>query len=91
MTRRKDIEDILSKNRISLQEIANMFRVELKEILEDIEHIKKSIRPKKLVMFPAQCRNCGFIFKERTKIKTPSKCPRCKHERIQASLFTIKN
>jgi len=88
MTRRKDIEDILSQNRISLQEIANIFGVELKEILEDVEHIKKS---RKLVMFPAQCKKCGFVFRERSKIKTPSKCPRCKHERIQASLFTIKN
>lgn len=91
MTRRIEIEDILSKNNISLQDIANIYRVELKEILEDVDHIKKSIKPKKLVMTPAQCRNCGFIFKERSKIKTPSKCPRCRHERIKACLFTIKD
>ena len=90
MTRRSEITDILSQNKISLQEIANIYRVELKEILEDIKHIKRSIEPAELVMIPAQCKGCGFVFKERSKIKTPSKCPRCRHERIKAPLFTIK-
>lgn len=91
MTRRKDIEEILSQNKISLQEIANIFRTDMKEILEDFQHIVKSVQPEReVVMEPAQCRDCGFIFKERSKIKTPSKCPRCRNERITPPLFTIR-
>jgi len=60
------------------------------EILEDLKHIKYSIKPKKLKMKPAQCKKCAFIFKERSRVKKPSKCPSCKGEWIIAPLFKIE-
>lgn len=90
MARREEIIGLLSKEPHSAQQLANYYKVELPEILEDLEHIKFSIRPRKLEMIPAQCKSCGFLFKERSRIKKPSKCPRCKNERIMAPLFTIK-
>ena len=90
MTRREEIIEILGKEEKSAQELANQFRVELFEILEDLKHIKYSIRPGNLLMKPAQCKKCGFKFEERSRVKKPSKCPRCKDERIIASLFSIK-
>ncbi len=90
MTRREQIIQILTKEEKSAQQLANDFHVELFEILEDLKHIKYSIKPKKLVMKPAQCRKCRFKFKERSKVKTPSKCPRCRSEWITASLFRVE-
>ncbi|NCN64672.1 MAG: transcriptional regulator [Candidatus Altiarchaeum hamiconexum] len=61
-----------------------------KVIADDIKHIKKSISHRgKLMIKPAECINCGFVFKEREKIKSPSKCPECKSERIMECLFMI--
>lgn len=90
MTRRQEIIDWLSKTPTSLQNIANFYKTDLKDILEDVEHIRESIKPKKLKMVPPYCKKCGFVFKERNRIKTPSKCPKCKSEWIEAPLFRIE-
>ena len=89
MTRREEIEKLLEKQPWSAQKLANYFRVEMKEILEDLEHVRKSVKPRKLVIEPAYCPECGFVFKERTKIKKPSKCPKCRNENIEEPLFKI--
>ena len=90
MTRREEIIKILSKEKKSAQELANYFQTDLSEILEDLKHIRKSIKPKKLKINPAMCKKCGFVFKERSKVSKPSKCPRCKAEWIMAPLFRIE-
>lgn len=89
MTRREEIIQILSKEKRSAQDLANHYKVELKEIIEDLEHIKKTVKDR-LKISPAQCKMYGFAFRERSRIKRPSKCPRCKHERIEAALFKIE-
>ena len=90
MTRREQIIEILTKEEKSAQELANEFKVEMFEILEDLKHVKYSIKPKKLLMRPAQCKKCGFVFEERSRVKKPSKCPKCKSEWIMAPLFSIE-
>lgn len=90
-TRRQQIEDMFMEREVSAQQIANLFRVEMSEILEDMEHIILSRREEyKLKTNPAYCKNCGFIFRERSKIKAPSKCPRCRKEWIQEPLFRLE-
>ena len=90
MTRREEIIQMLCKEFFSIQELANHFRTTVNDILEDFEHIKLSIKPKQLVQKPAFCIKCGFVFKDRNKIKKPSKCPRCKSEWITPQRFKIK-
>jgi transcriptional regulator len=90
MTRREEIGDLLTKEEKSAQELAYLFKVEMFEILEDLKHIKYSIRPNKLSVIPAQCKKCGFAFKERSRVKKPSRCPKCRGEWILAATFGIK-
>ena len=90
MTRRQQIIEILEKQKSTAQHLANVFETTLKEILEDLEHIGKSIKPKKLKEIPAHCKSCNFVFKEREKVSKPSKCPRCRSEWIEAQRFWIE-
>jgi len=90
MTRREEIIGLLSQKAESAFQLANLFKVDIGEILEDLEHIAKSVKPRKLKQIPANCRHCGFVFKERSKIKKPGRCPRCRSERIQAQLFRVE-
>jgi len=90
MTRRQQIIEILQSNKQTAQQLANYFQTDLSEILEDLQHIEKSIKPKKLRINPAYCRKCNFVFKERSKASKPSKCPRCKSEWIEAQMFWIE-
>ncbi len=64
------------------------------EVYEHLMHIAKTIRRKshgrrELVMIPPECRNCGYIFTELRKAKKPSKCPKCRSQRISPPRFTI--
>lgn len=90
MTRRQQIIEILEQHKQTAQQLANCFQVELKGILEDLEHIEKSIKPKKLKTKPAYCKSCNFVFKERGRVSKPSKCPKCKSEWIEAQMFFIE-
>jgi len=90
MTRRQQIIQILQESKQTAQQLANYFQCKLKDVIEDLEHIEKTIKPKKLKIIPAYCKSCNFIFKERSKISKPSKCPRCKSEWIEAQMFSIQ-
>lgn len=90
MTRREEIINLLNEEEKSAQELANIFKVGMFEILEDLKHIKYSVKPKKLKVKPSQCKKCGFVFKERSRVKKPSRCPKCKSEWIIAQLFRIE-
>ncbi|AHL21930.1 putative transcriptional regulator containing an HTH domain fused to a Zn-ribbon [Thermococcus nautili] len=60
-----------------------------KLILEDLKAIQKILRRegKVLLVKPAECRKCGFVF--RPEINIPSRCPRCKSEWIEEPRFMI--
>ncbi len=90
MTRRQEIAEILEKGPISLFNLANKLGVPLKELLEDLEHIKLSIKPRQLKIIPAYCKSCGFVFRERSRIKTPTKCPKCRGEWIEREKIYIE-
>ncbi len=91
MTRRQEIIEMLTHNEISAQELCHIYKVEMWEILDDLKHIRSSVQhdKKRLIMNPPFCKACGFAFKDRGKVKNPSKCPNCRHERIQAPAFKI--
>ena len=91
MTRREEIFELLKNSPMSAQQIAFYFKCTLNEIEEALMHLAKSVRPAyELRMYPAKCVHCGFVFKERSRIRKPSKCPKCKSERIDAPLFFIE-
>jgi transcriptional regulator len=91
MTTRQDITFQLSKESMSVREICQFFNIEKKEVIEGLKHISKSILPKRrLTREHAVCRACGFIFRDREKFSTPTKCPKCRHESITEIKFRIK-
>lgn len=91
-TIRKQITTVLEGRTLSARELSIHVRVSEKEIYENIEHIRKAKgRNKfKLIISPARCKKCGFIFKKRERIRRPSKCPLCRSESIEDPLFSIK-
>jgi len=100
LTRRERIIKVLSetKHPLTVDEIARALGIDVRErrtIYEDLSHISKSIRRRsggklQLFMVPPQCANCGYVFKDIKRLKKPSKCPRCKSERILPPRFIIK-
>lgn len=59
------------------------------EIYDELEHVARTLRRRgvKLAVVPARCRSCGYEFKDRERLKKPSRCPICRSERIDPPKF----
>lgn len=90
-TRRQHMIDLLQQKRWSVHDLARELEVKVGIVLDDLEHIRRSVSSRyKMRIFPAECNDCGFKFKERSKFKTPSRCPRCKREWISPTMMKIE-
>lgn len=68
---------------------------ESSRIAWDLLHASRTLRRKtnnklSIVMIPPRCKSCGYIFRDRSKPTKPSKCPRCRSERIDPPAFAIR-
>lgn len=89
-TRREKIAEMLKEEAWSLLDLAKSFSEHIKVIEDDIVHIRKSLSASyKLKQVPAKCEICDYAFKERKKLKKPSRCPKCKSERIGQPLIEL--
>ncbi len=91
MTRREEIEGLLKQRPWTPKELADHFGVTIPEIIEDLGHVKRGAQASMLFKYqPPVCNSCGFLFKERIKLKTPTKCPRCRKEDISEARYFIR-
>ena len=89
-TIRQSIVEILSHEKLSALELSAYVGVSEKEITHHLEHIRTSLKPKRLLSIePAYCKDCGFQFKKRDRLNAPSRCPQCKSEYIENPRFSI--
>lgn len=96
-TRERIIEVLRSADRpLTAEEIASMLGSEVtaKDVYEHVVHVARSLRSRskgleELVMEPPYCKRCGFVFKDLSRPRKPSRCPRCKSEWIAPPRFTI--
>jgi len=89
LTLRKKIAEALEEECLDMQEISKLFGIKEKEVLDHLQHIARSAHPKRLIVESASCRQCGFLFKKRTRLNTPGRCPVCKSESISPPRFKI--
>ena len=75
---------------MTISGLGKEFQVKFSEIESALEHVEKSVKPRKIKIRPAGCRQCGFVFKDRTKFIPPSRCPKCKSEWIEEAAFKIE-
>lgn len=82
---------LLEKEQMSAREISRAVRIREKEVYEHLDHIARSVnvKKKKLVTIPSQCLQCGYVFKNRKRYSSPSRCPHCKSEQIQHPAYLI--
>ncbi len=92
-TRRERIISLLEEKDYSVSELVQVIGIRgkgsKKLILDDLKAIQKTLKRegKVLLVKPAECRKCGFVF--RPEINIPSRCPRCKSEWIEEPRFMI--
>ncbi|AFK22323.1 transcriptional regulator [Pyrococcus sp. ST04] len=94
MARREKIIELLLERDYSVSELARILDMRgkgaKKAILNDLKVIARIAKREGMVLLikPAQCRKCGFVF--RPEINIPSRCPRCKSEWIEEPRFKLE-
>lgn len=92
-TVRQEIIAALLEGPCSARDVSVLVRIPEKDVAGHLEHIRKTIAStgKHLVIEPAECKKCGFVFSKREKFSRPGKCPLCKGESIIEPLFMIES
>ncbi len=97
MSRRERIIELLTATEepMDIGEIARELGLDPREaasIYEDLEHIAHSLKNSGFVLLvqPPTCKSCGYVFRDLKRLKKPSKCPRCRSERIYPPRFIIR-
>ena len=90
-TIRQDMMTLLASEALSTRELAQAVGIREKEIVDHMGHIARSVAAsgRQLSITPCRCRQCDFVFKERRRFSTPSRCPRCKNTYLEPPLFKI--
>jgi predicted Zn-ribbon and HTH transcriptional regulator len=90
-TIRQEIISRLREEEMSAREISGEVGISEKEVYAHLSHIARSVasQDKKIVITPANCLACGYVFEERKRFTRPGRCPQCKKSRIQSPRFRI--
>ena len=91
-TVRRDIVSAIEGRALSAREISGIVSIPEKAVCDHLSHIQRTVNKtgSRLVVTPAACKQCGFVFKKREKLKKPGKCPVCRAETIKEPLFSIE-
>lgn len=87
-TSRHEIVTLLKEERLTARELSERMGISEKEVLEHLEHVRIALHAG-LVVTPAECLGCGFIFRKRERLKGPGRCPVCRSEHIAEPYFSV--
>lgn len=90
-TLRQLIVAMLQRESLSAMEISEEAGIPIQDVYGHLEHIRQSLHREgaALTVRPAECRNCGFCFAKRERLKRPGRCPVCRGESISQPRFRI--
>ena len=92
-TRRQQLLDLLEVCEQSVEGLRLALRVPVKLLEDDLRHVERSAKQSggRLVVTPAACEACGYVFRDRGRFHTPGRCPKCRSERIEDALFKLEH
>ena len=92
-TPRQRIADLLTLNPMTTQQIAAVVKISERQVEEHLGHIMKTVareRSLRFMLYPSECKECEFVFRDRNRITRPSRCPRCRNESLTDPRFSIE-
>ena len=91
-TPRQQIIDVITGSRLSSYQLAQMLAIPERQIEEHLTHVVKTIardKTRRFILEPARCQSCDFVFRDRSRLTSPSRCPQCRSEAIAAPRYGI--
>lgn len=73
------------------RELSAEVRISEKDVVAHLAHLERSLREEgaRLIVEPAACLACGFVFRKRERLGRPSRCPVCRGERVASARFSV--
>lgn len=92
MTARARVHEALLGPPVSPHEISDRAGIPEKDVADHLTHLQKSMkqRGERLIVKPATCLSCGYVFRGRTKLTAPGSCPSCKETHIASPMFHVE-
>ena len=90
-TIRQQMIALLIEGEMSARELSQAMSIREKEVYEHLPHIARSlaVQNKKLIIEPAHCLSCGYIFEDRKRFTRPGRCPHCKKSHLDVPTYRI--
>ena len=91
-TLRQAIRSFLEGPPATVRELSRGVGASEKDVLAHMEHLGRSL-PRQgsgLVVTPAECEECGFVFRKRGRLRKPGRCPLCRSTRIADPLYGLR-
>ncbi len=91
-TIRRRMIDLLEEETLGARDISQMLGIKEKEVYSHLPHVARSVsaRKRKLAVAPSECLACGFSFEARKRFSRPSRCPKCRGERISEPVYRVE-
>ena len=90
LTIRQTMEQMLRQGPWSAQELASALLLTQGEAEAHLKHLMHSLK-NKMLLEPACCRACGYVFVKRQRLDAPGRCPACRGQRIDGPWFRVKS
>ncbi len=85
--------DLLTVTPLSSRRLAEVIGIPERQVEDHLSHIVKSVardRSLRFMLEPSECQDCGFVFRDRSRLTRPSRCPHCHSETITEPRYGIK-
>jgi predicted Zn-ribbon and HTH transcriptional regulator len=92
-TIRQRLIQLLTGTFRSSRELAGLLAIPERQVEDHLYHVARSVARdagRRFILRPSLCGDCGFLFRERTRLTRPSRCPRCRSEDITAPQYGIE-
>ncbi len=91
MTVRRQLLELLTREPRSVSSLARELGLTRRDLEDSLRHMIRTARAAghRIVIVPARCRVCQFVFDE-SRLTKPGKCPSCRKSRILEPQIVIE-
>ena len=93
-TMRQRIIELLTDIPMTSHQLARALGIAERQVEEHLAHVVKTVargRSRRFLIEPSHCVDCGFMFRDRTRLTKPSRCPKCRSEGVTPPRYHIES
>jgi transcriptional regulator len=90
-TVRETLRAALAEGPSTAKELSRRAGVRERDVAEHLAHLARSLAAhgERLIVEPASCLDCGYVFRKRERLARPSACPACRGTHLDPPVFAL--